>query len=144
MENKRYRPLFDKLYLWIVIPTNIVFIGLMVIPIIMAPTALFVTVPVFVFVNYFLLSPAFGYVELREEGVFIKFGFFMKRHISYSAVRGLSKESKFYADSMLSLKNSLDHVNIKYNRFDMVSVSVVGNDELISEIAERAGISNKI
>ena len=39
---------------------------------------------------------------------------------------------------MTSLKNALEHVNIKYNNFDVVTVSVVGNDEFISELAERA------
>lgn len=35
---------------------------------------------------------------------------------------------------MLSLKNSLDHINIKYNTFDITSVSVIGNAELIAEL----------
>ena len=101
------------------------------------PVVLFVAIPIDVFTFYFLITSLFGYVELREDSVFIKFGFIMKREIPYKNIRGITKERKMYADSMVALKNSLDHVNIKYNRFDMISVSVVGNDELISEIELR-------
>jgi hypothetical protein len=38
---------------------------------------------------------------------------------------------------MLSLKNALEHVNIKYNNFDIVSVSVVDNDGFIEELNTR-------
>ena len=39
---------------------------------------------------------------------------------------------------MMSLKNALEHVNIKYNAFDVTTVSVVGNRDLIKEINERS------
>jgi hypothetical protein len=35
---------------------------------------------------------------------------------------------------MLSLKNSFEHVNIKYNKFDMITISVKNNDELIEKL----------
>jgi hypothetical protein len=38
---------------------------------------------------------------------------------------------------MASLKNALEHVNIKYNTFDIVSVSVVDNDGFIEELNTR-------
>ena len=41
---------------------------------------------------------------------------------------------------MTSLKCALDHVNIKYNTYDVITVSVVGNDELIAAI-EKARLS---
>jgi hypothetical protein len=90
-----------------------------------------------ILIAYFIISPLFGYVELREKSVFIKFGFIMSREIPYEKIRGFSKARKFYSDSMLSLKNSFDHVNIKYNTFDMISVSVTDNDLLISDIEAR-------
>ena len=99
--------------------------------------AFLLTLLVDVFVFYFLISPLFGYVELREDSVFIKFGLLLKREIPYGKIRGVTEERKFYADSMLSLKNALVHINIKYNSFDMVSVSVVGNGELKEEIEAR-------
>lgn len=136
MEYKRFKPMFDKLYYLIWIPTSVLMIAMTVFAC-FEPVVLFVAIPIDVFTFYFLITSLFGYVELREDSVFIKFGFIMKREIPYKNIRGITKERKMYADSMVALKNSLDHVNIKYNRFDMISVSVVGNDELISEIELR-------
>jgi hypothetical protein len=99
--------------------------------------ALLIVIPVDLITVYFLITSLFGYVELRETGVFIKFGFFMKREIPYSKIRGLTKEKRIYSDSMMSLKHSKDHVNIKYGKFDIVSVSVKDSDELIKEINKR-------
>lgn len=133
MEQRRFKPLIDKLFWIILIPTCLLLLSVTVIAV-FEPLALVLTLLVDIFTLYFLISPLFGYVELREETLFVKFGFFMKREIPYSKIRGVSRERKFYSDSMLSLKNSFEHVNIKYNSFDMLSVSVVGNDELIAEI----------
>jgi len=136
MEYKRFKPMIDKFYYLIWIPTSVLMIAMTVFAC-FEPVVLFVAIPVDMFTFYFLITSLFGYVELREDSVFIKFGFIMKREIPYKNIRGITKERKMYADSMVALKNSLDHVNIKYNRFDMISVSVVGNDELISEIEVR-------
>ena len=136
LKNKKFKPLIDKLFWYIWIPTSILMITLTAI----CATnllAFIIMIPVDLFTYYFLFSSICGYVELREETVFIKFGFIIKREIPYSKIRGLAKERKFYSDSMLSLKNSFEHVNIKYNKFDMISVSVVNNDEFIAEIEER-------
>ena len=133
MFNRRFKPLVDKMYWMISIPTGVLMLTITVLSA-FAPLSLLVTVPTDLFVLYFLISPLFGYVELREETVFIKFGFILKREIPYSKIRGTEKAKKFYSDSMLSLKNSLEHVNIKFNTFDIFSVSVVGNDELIEAI----------
>lgn len=136
MQNKRFRPLLDKLF-WITwVPTALIMLAVTLLSLYHI-VALLLTLLVDVFVFYFLVSPLFGYVELRESSVFIKFGFFLKREIHYEKIRGVTRERKFYADSILSLKNALTHINIKYNSFDMVSVSVVGNDELKNEIESR-------
>ena len=63
--------------------------------------------------------------------------------IPYTSIRDVCKERKFYSDSMMSLKYTLEHVNIKYNRFDLVSVSVVENDELIRDLTVRIGRNKK-
>lgn len=136
MKIKRYKPLIDKMFWWILIPTCMLLIALTAISA-FSLGALILTILVDLLTLYFLISPLFGYVELREETVFVKFGFFMKREIPYSKIRGVEKTRKFYSDSMLSLKNSFEHVNIKYNTFDMLSVSVVGNGELMEEIDHR-------
>ena len=136
MEQRRFKPLIGKLFWIIFIPTCLLLLAVTVVAV-FEPLALVLTLFVDIFTLYFLISPLFGYVELREETLFVKFGFFMKREIPYSKIRGVSRERKFYSDSMLSLKNSFEHVNIKYNSFDMLSVSVVGNDELVREIQVR-------
>ena len=102
-----------------------------------APLALLIMILVDIFTFYFLISTLFGYVELREKSVFIKFGFLLKKEIPYDKIRGTVKERRFYSDSMRSLKNAIEHVNIKYNSFDVVTVSVMDNDKLIEEIERR-------
>ena len=104
LQNKRYKPLIDKLFLYIWIPTTFIMIALTAV----CATnllALIIIIPVDLFTYYFLFSSICGYVELRESSVFIKFGFIIKREIPYNKIRGLVKERKFYSDSMLSLKN---------------------------------------
>ncbi len=137
MEVKRYRPKIDRLF-WILFASTL---AVTLLPVILcaifSPTTLFLTLPVLLFVLYFLISPLFGYVELRERTVFVKFGFILKREIEYTKIRGLVKGRKFYSDSMLSLKSSLEHVNIKYNTFDVLTVSVADNDALVEEIRAR-------
>ena len=138
METRRFKPLIDKMFWYIWIPMSVLMLVLTVISV-FEPITLFIIIPTDIFVFYFLVSSLVGYVELREDTVFVKFGFIMKREIPYKKIRGFVKERKFYSESMLALKNALDHVNIKYNTYDVLSVSVVDNDELISEIEKRMG-----
>ena len=140
MERIRFKPSFDRLFVVIFASTGAIMLALtlfMIFGLPYAPYTLLTILATDVFVLYFVVSPIFGYVELREETVFIKFGFILKREIPYKKIRGFGRERRWYADSMLALKNSLDHVNIKYNSYDMVSVSVKDNDRLMSEIEAR-------
>ena len=136
MPNKRFKPLIDKTFYIIWIPTILLLVAATVISF-SAPVALVILLLSDVFTLYFLFSSLAGYVELREDSVYIKFGFILKAEIPYERIRGFSKEHKIYSDSTFSIKNSLDHVNIKYDKFELASVSVVNNDELISEIEAR-------
>lgn len=136
LENRRYKPLIDKMFYLIWVPISIVMLGVTVLSF-FEPTALFVMLPVDIFTFYFLFSSLFGFAELREKSLFIKFGFILKTEIPYSSIRGIAKDRKFYSDSMLSLKNAFSHVNIKYNKFDLVTVSVKENDEFIEELTSR-------
>ena len=90
-----------------------------------------------VFTLYFLVSPLVGYVELRPDTMFIKYGFILKREIPYAKIREIKKERKLYSESMLSLKNAIEQVNIKYNSFDVTTVSVTDNDEFIIDLNAR-------
>lgn len=134
--NKRYKPLVDKLFWIISIPTTLLVIAAIILSFYQV-IALIITIAVAAFVIYFLISPLFGYVELRENSIFIKYGLILKKEIPYSRIRSVEKERKYYSNSMMSLKNALDHVNIKYNSFDVTSVSVVNNDELIKNLSEK-------
>ena len=134
MENKKFTPKYDKLFWIILIPTVVFLIAMTVIPSIFAEVALWIMLPIDLFVIYFLISPLVGYAELRENSLFIKFGFIIKKEIPYEKIRGAVKVRKTYSDSLIALKNSMDHVNVKYNTFDMVSISVDENDTFIEEL----------
>ena len=140
MENKIYKPKIDKLFWIIFIPTNVMLLAAVVVPSFFSPSALLITLPVLLFTNYFFLSPLFGYVELREGDMLIKYGFFLKRAVPYSRIRATRKDRRWYSETMLSLKSAMDHVEIRYNSFDVTVVSVRENDELISELNERRGL----
>ena len=142
MENKIYKPKIDKLFWLIWIPTS-VFMILMTVFAFFEPISLLIMIPTDIFTFYFLLTSLFGYAELRDDVLFIRFGLIMTREIPYSKIRGLVKERKFYSESMMSLKNALEHVNIKYNSFDVVTVSVTDNDDFIGELNLRIENSKK-
>ena len=97
--------------------------------------SLLITLAVDLLVIYLLVSPLFGYVELGESCLTIKFGFFLKREIPYFKIRGAELGRGIVSDSMLSLKCALEHVKVRYNTFDVVTVSVVGNEELAERIS---------
>ena len=133
---KRYKPMVDKLFYIICLPTLALMAVLTLISF-PSPLALFIMVLSDLLVLYFLLSPLFGYVELREECLFIKYGLLLKKKIPYNKIRGVERKRSFYSESMMSLKNSFEHLNIKYNTFDVTSVSVKENGELLAELERR-------
>ena len=133
MENVRFKPQIDRLFWFIWIPTMI----LLAVGTAIACTsavALLIMLATDIFTLYFLISPLFGYVELREQTVYIKFGFFVSREIEYSRIRAIGIERKWYSESMLSLKCAYEHVNVRYNSFDVVTVSVRDNAALAAEL----------
>ena len=138
----RFKPLIGKMFYAIWIPT-ILLLAVTTALSALAPVSLFITISVDIFTLYFLFSSLVAYVELREDIIYAKVGFIMKVEIPYKKIRGIERSHKFYSDSMLSIKNSLDHVNIKYNSFDLLSVSVVDNEAFVSELEKRVKKSFK-
>lgn len=136
MVSKKYKPLVDKLFWIITIPTAILLIAMTVVAA-FEPVVLLIMIPTDIFTFYFLISPLFGYVELREKTLFIKYGFILKKEIPYEKIRGIVKERSFMSQTMMSLKNAYDHINIKYNKFDVTCVSVVDSDEFAKELESR-------
>ena len=134
----RYKPKFDKLfYIPISIALTLMFGATALSIVYYTFFGLAVMILCNLFVLYFFISAFVGYVELREETLFIKFGFFLKKEIPYNSIRRLEKCRKVYSESIVSLKSSLEHIDIRYNTYDVVSVSVVDNDALIEEIEKR-------
>ena len=136
MNLKRYKPLVDK-YFWIIW----IVLSIFLIPITIlsytqiVPFILMLIVDIFCY--YFMVSSLVSYVELRKDTLYIKYGFILKREIPYNKIRGIEKERRVITYSMLSIKNALEHINIKYNKYDMTTISVVGNDELVIELNKR-------
>lgn len=140
MESKRYKPYFDKLYLFIVLPiVAILAVATTIVCIYPEIIAVCVTVFTDTLVIYFLVTPLFGYAELRGKALFIRYGLIMKREIPYEKIREVTKERRFYSESMMSLKCAVPHLHIKYGSFDVTDISVVGMDELLSELTARIG-----
>ena len=133
---KIYKPLIDRVYITMMV---IIFAVLTVMTVISAfsTIALLIVLPIYLLVVYHIISPFFGYVELRDETLYVRYGLFIKREVPYSKIRNVNKGRGFYSESMLSLKCAIEHVNIKYNAFDMTTVSVVDNDTFISELNKK-------
>lgn len=135
---ERFKPKIDKLFWIIFVPTFVLLaITTTIVCIYPEPAAIIITVAVDLVLIYFFVSPLFGYAELRRESLYIKYGFFMSRDIPYDKIREFKKEHKLYSESMMSLKNAIEHVNIKYNKFDVTTISVVNNDTFIRRLRER-------
>ena len=142
MENRKFKPQIDKFFFFIWIPVlTAMLIGTVISW--FAPVALIIMLATDVFVLYFLVSSLVGCVELREGSLFVKFGFILKKEIPYQSIRGISKARGIYTESMLSIKNAMEHVNIKYGKFDVISVSVATNDQFIEELEARLAISHR-
>ena len=139
MENKIFKPKIDKLFWIILVITSVIMLALTALSFVPEWNALAFVITALsdIFIVYFLISPLFGYVEMRERTLFIKFGFILKREIPYEKIRKLKVGRGIYSESMLSLKNSLEHVNIYYNSYDVATVSVKNSDRFIEELKAR-------
>ena len=89
MEYIKFKPMYDKFFFWIWIPTFLL-MSVCTALAAMAPVALVIMILCDLFCIYFFVSPLFGYVELRRDTMFIKFGFFLTREIPYSQIHKLS------------------------------------------------------
>ena len=132
----RFKPLIGKMF-WIIWLPTIALMAVATAISVSATLALIILIATDIFVLYFFLTSLAGYVELRENTLFVKLGFILKIEIPYERIVRVSKERKLYTDSLLSIKNSMEHVTIRYNKFDVICVSVVTNDKFIEELNAR-------
>ena len=133
MEKIIFKPQIDRLFWFIWIPT-VILLAVGTVISCASTIALLILLATDIFTLYFLISPLFGYVELRDRTMYVKFGFFVSREIEYSRIRAIDIERKWYSESMLSLKCAYEHVNVRYNSFDVVTVSVRDNAALAAEL----------
>ena len=136
MKAIRFKPKIDKLFYLIWIPTTVLLVVLTVLSI-TSLTAILIMACTDVFTFYFMVSSLIGYVELREKSLFVRFGFVLKREIPYERIRKIEKGRGVYTETMLSLKNSLDHINIRYNKFDVIAISVINDEDFVQILKER-------
>ncbi len=92
MESQKFKPLIDKSFFIIWTPTLILLAAATVIAA-FDLLAFLILLSVDVFTLYFLLSSIVGYVELREDTLFIKFGFILKKEIQYGKIREIKKRA---------------------------------------------------
>ena len=135
----KFRPRVDKYYLCIAIPTEIFLIVMTVMTLVhFTLFGLVVMLLALALSSFFMLSPILlGYAELRENELFVDFGVFVKRSIPYSDIRAIEKKRRFYSESMLSLKCAIDHVDVKYNKFDMISLSLKDEERFVEELNKK-------
>ena len=74
---KKFKPKLDKLFWFIWIPMALLMITLTVLSAFELPS-LFIAIAVDVFVFYFMFSSLAGFAELRENSLYVKFGFILK------------------------------------------------------------------
>ena len=137
MSIKRYKPLVDKLFYCLSLATLIIVLTPTVVCGILAPSTLLIMLPILIFTAYFFVSPLCGYVELRDDGLYIKYGFIMSRTIPYAKIRRIERERTVISPAILSIKNALDHINIRYNTFDITTVSLKDSESFLRELNER-------
>ena len=140
MEKMRFKPKFDRLYWLITIPTSLFILAAIVMCAIVGE-GLIIMIPVSALTFYFLFIPFFTYAELTDEGLYIKYGAFIKRTIPYKSIRKIEKGRGIIGEAMLSMKNALDHVTVRYNRFDMTVLSLKSEDIFVKELWERVQLS---
>ena len=83
---RKFKPLIDKLY-WIIFIPTVAFMLIMTVIASFSVTALFIIIPVDLTVVYLLISPLFGYAELREDSLFIKYGLLLKKDVLGNRLR---------------------------------------------------------
>lgn len=134
----KFKPKTDSYYLLILIFTELIVLAALVLCLAEFTLGGFlIMLFTFIFTSYFIISPFFGYAELRGGELYIKFGFFLKKSIPYSKIRAIEKKRRWYSDSMVSLKMAMDHIDVKYNRFDVVSLSLKDEERFIEELNKK-------
>lgn len=134
----KFKPLVDKYFYTPIILVLILFIAPIMVGIVCKQIdQIIITSLLFIVIGVLLISPLFGYVKIEDDHIFIKYGLFFKRKIFYTNITEITKERKFYATSLISHKTALDHVFIKYNKYDDTCISIKNMDVFIALVEEK-------
>lgn len=133
---KKYKPKVDKLFYILLVVINVISLAILIIPQLfyLSFESFIFSIIVILFINYFLISPLFGYIEIKETSIFIKYGIILKKEIPFNKIKKLELKKKWYSDSILALKCSIEHVDITFNSYDKTCVSVKENDIFIEDV----------
>lgn len=133
---KKYKPKVDKLFYIMLVVINVISLAILIIPQLfyLSFESFIFSIIVILFINYFLISPLFGYIEIKETSIFIKYGIILKKEIPFNKIKKLELKKKWYSDSILALKCSIEHVDITFNSYDKTCVSVKENDIFIEDV----------
>jgi hypothetical protein len=134
------RPNMDSMYPSEICPTSKYVVGEYGRDAIYDPFSLIVTALVFLLILYFAVSPLFGYAELRDESLHIRYGFIMKVDIPYSKIRSVKRRRRVISYSTVSLKCDVEHIEIGYGSFDETTISLVDADEFVEELCLRSDV----
>ncbi len=134
----KFKAKLDIVYIVIYVIVGIVMLAPSIVSLITKDyiTALICLIP-FILILFMIISMVCGYARLDDDCLFIKYGFVFKRSIPYEKIRSYELQRKFYCESLLSLKNAMEHVEIKYNKFDNTCVSVRDNIVFLEQLHKR-------
>lgn len=137
----RFKPYFDKTFKVVLFLSSALCLMLFVALSFVDFFAMLVCLACALLTAYFIISPLFGYAELRDKTLYVKFGIIMEKEIEYSRITRIKRGRGFYSDSFVSLKNSMEHITVWCGIGESVTLSVVDNDRFATELEERIAAS---
>lgn len=134
----KFKTKFDLFHIMILLITELIMLPFVIISLIDKSygAAIISAIPG-ILIALLWISMASAYAVLEDDSLFIKYGFVFKKRIPYNKIRSIEKKKKWYSESLLGMKNSLVHVDIKYNTYDITCVSLKDNDLFIDELTKR-------
>lgn len=96
----------------------------------------------FLLVETLMISSLFGYARLEETTLYIRFGFFVHKKISYHRIKSMEKKKGYFRESLFSLNTSMEYIRIEYDENKFITVSIRNSEEFICNLKSK--IENKV
>lgn len=100
------------------------------------------SVLLFLLVEVLMISSLFGYARLEETTLYIRFGFFVHKKISYHRIKSMEKKKGYFRESLFSLNTSMEYIRIEYDENKFITVSIRNSEEFICNLKSK--IENKV